>query len=172
MDTRLEVAVIDIKQVTFGERFRVDYGDLDLLVESIKKEGIIQPLAVKRISSDQYTLLAGGRRYKACTLANITQIPVRIYPESISEMEMRAIELMENVARKDLDWVEALKLKQEINNTIYSDVWGKEEHRTRRTWLEQTRHCCPTTRKSYKCAEGHQSGRGPRAVPRPEASEE
>lgn len=126
MDTRLEVAVIDIKQVTFGERFRVDYGDLDLLVESIKKEGIIQPLAVKRTGPNQYTLLAGGRRYKACTLANISQIPVRIYPESISEMEMRAIELMENVARKDLDWVEALKLKQEINN-LYIAMYGEKK---------------------------------------------
>jgi len=126
VDNRLELAIVDIGQITFGDRFREDYGDISTLAESIKKEGIIQPLAVKRTSESQYTLLAGGRRYKACQTAGITQIPVRVYPETINEMEMRAIELMENVARKDLDWVEALKLKQEINN-LYVAMYGEKK---------------------------------------------
>lgn len=126
MDARLELGVIDINQITFGERFRVDYGDLDMLVESIKKEGIIQPLAVKRVDEGKYTLLAGGRRFRACSAAGITEIPVRIYPETISELEMRAIELMENIARKDLDWEESLRLKREINN-LYVAMYGEKK---------------------------------------------
>jgi site-specific DNA-methyltransferase (adenine-specific) len=47
--------------------------------------------------------------------AGILEIPVRTYPAELTELEMRSIELMENLARKDLDWVEGAKLKAEIH---------------------------------------------------------
>ena len=111
----IELKTISIEQITFGERFRDEYGDLDTLATSLKKEGIIQPLAVKSCNhGSEYVLLAGGRRYKACLQAGISEIPVRVYPETLTELEMRSIELMENVARKDLSWVEATELNKEI----------------------------------------------------------
>lgn len=109
----MELKTIHIDEIVVGTRFREDYGDLDSLVLSLKKEGIIQPLAVME-EGDSYILLAGGRRYAACDKAGITEIPVRIYPDGLSDMEMRSIELMENVCRKDLTWVEATNLKKEI----------------------------------------------------------
>lgn len=122
----IELKVININQITFGERFRDEYGDLDVLAASIKKEGIIQPLAVRTCAGgEEYILLAGGRRYKACQQAGVTDIPVRIYPDNLSELEMRSIELMENVARKDLSWVEATNLNKEIH-MLQQEIYGKK----------------------------------------------
>ena len=110
----MQLSIIPIEQIVVGERFREDYGDIVMLKESIKNEGIIQPLAVALIDGS-YNLLAGGRRFKACAELGITNIPVRIYDEELSELQMRSIELMENIIRKDLSWIEATKLKEEIH---------------------------------------------------------
>ena len=97
----IELKVIDINQITFGERFRDEYGDIDTLAASIKKEGIIQPLAVRACAGgEEYILLAGGRRYKACKQAGVTDIPVRIYPDNLSDLGMHSIELMDNMCWK------------------------------------------------------------------------
>jgi site-specific DNA-methyltransferase (adenine-specific) len=111
----IELKVIPITSIIVEERFREEYGDIDTLAASIKKEGIIQPLAVCARVDGSYRLLAGGRRIKACSQAGISEIPVRIYPATLSELEMRSIELMENIARKDMSWVEATNLKSEIH---------------------------------------------------------
>jgi ParB/RepB/Spo0J family partition protein len=121
----IELRTISTKQITFGDRFRDEYGDLDMLAASLKKEGQIQPLAVKALGDDKYFLLAGGRRFKACEIAGITEVAVRVYPESLSEMEMRSIELMENVARKDLSWIEATNLRKQIHD-LQTEIHGKK----------------------------------------------
>jgi len=110
----MELKIVDISEIIVGDRFREEYGDIDVLAQSLKKEGIIQPLAVCT-TDDGYQLLAGGRRHQACLKAGLTDIPVRVYPSSISELEMRSIELMENICRKDLTWAESSKLKKEIH---------------------------------------------------------
>jgi DNA modification methylase len=122
----IDLRVVSIEKITFGERFRDDYGDLDTLAASLKKEGIIQPLAVRScVGDEEYILLAGGRRYKACLQAGISEIPVRVYPDTLSDMEMRSIELMENVARKDLSWQEATNLNKEIH-ILQQQIYGKK----------------------------------------------
>lgn len=111
----MKLAVIQHSDIIEGSRFREDYGDIDELAFSLKKEGIIQPLAVREEPDGKYTLMAGGRRYKAAERAGITDIPVRIYPPDIDDLTMRSIELIENMVRKDLTWWEAAKLKEEIH---------------------------------------------------------
>jgi ParB/RepB/Spo0J family partition protein len=110
----ISLKVVPTASIIFGDRFREDYGDISMLIESMKKEGIIQPLAVRDNGDDSYALLAGGRRYTAARAADIQEVPVRCYPATLSELEMRSIELMENVCRKDLEWHESAKLKKQI----------------------------------------------------------
>jgi ParB/RepB/Spo0J family partition protein len=110
----IELKEIPIESIIYGDRFREDFGDLNMLIESMKREGIIQPLAVRSNDDGTYNLLAGGRRYMAAVKACLLSIPVRCYPATLSELEMRSIELMENVARKDMGWLESSKLKSEI----------------------------------------------------------
>ena len=80
----VELKTISIEQITFGERFRDEYGDLDTLAASLKKEGIIQPLAVRACTGgDEYILLAGGRRYKACLQAGSELLRSNRHPAGI-----------------------------------------------------------------------------------------
>jgi len=121
----MELKVIPLSSIIVEDRFREDYGDMDSLVLSIREEGIIQPLAVCARPNNQYRLLAGGRRLRACDLAGIIDVPVRIYPETLSELEMRSIELMENLIRKDMSWVEMARLRKEIK-VLQEKIHGRK----------------------------------------------
>ena len=113
---RQTVDTIAIDSITFGERYRIDYGDLEELSASLKENGIIQSFAVKVHKGDKpYMLLAGGRRFKAALLAGIEQVPAVIYEENLSPLKVREIELMENIHRKDFHWSEKVKLTKEIH---------------------------------------------------------
>ena len=107
MDTGIMMKVVPLESITFGERFREDYGDLSDLVLSFKKEGIINPLTVRDNGDGTYYLAAGGRRFKAAALAELTEVPVRCYSKDLTELDLRSIELMENICRKEMDWLEA-----------------------------------------------------------------
>lgn len=111
------VDVVLLEQIEFGDRFRKTYENIESLAESIKQRGLIQPLAVAGQDNPQYPykLLAGGRRYMALTLAGVTQVPVRLFPLNLSELELRSIELTENIQREDLSWEEETAIKREIH---------------------------------------------------------
>ena len=122
----VELKVVPIISIWLDERFRKDMGDITSLAYSVKTHGIIQPLAVNRTegpSGEEYKLLAGGRRYAACTRAGIANIPVRIYPEQLDAYHSRIIELEENVQRKDLTYIEDVTLKKEIHE-LYEHIHG------------------------------------------------
>ncbi len=77
---------------------------LNQLAESIKAHGLIQPILVAPIGEDRYRIIAGERRWRACRLAGLEEIPalIREYsPRKISE-----ISLVENLQREDLNPVE------------------------------------------------------------------
>jgi ParB/RepB/Spo0J family partition protein len=112
----MKVDIVPIETVVEGDRRRKEYGNVQELVHSIRKEGLIQPLAVCTGSFGRFRLLAGGRRLRACREAGLTEVPVRIYDESLSELQVRSIELAENIHRKDLEYAEEVKLCKEIND--------------------------------------------------------
>lgn len=101
---------VKLETIVVGERFREDFGDLDELVISIREKGLIQPLSV----DSNMNLLAGGRRYAACTTLELPTVPV-IIREFVDEIDSREIELMENVYRKDFTWSEQAKLIKNID---------------------------------------------------------
>lgn len=109
--------------IQFGERFRKQYENLNSLAESIKSRGLITPIAVRADGDDKYTLLAGGRRFRACEMLGMESIPARIYPASTSELDYRAIELAENFDREGLTWQEEAKLRAEIDR-LQKDIHG------------------------------------------------
>ena len=125
----MQLKTSPIDQISEGSRSRQDYGDLSNLTHPILPTGLIQPIAVglyenyKPAKSSEteedftfsYLLLAGGRRFRACTLAGFTSIPVRIYERMLTKLELRSIELEENIQRKELTWKETLALEKEIH---------------------------------------------------------
>lgn len=110
-----EYSVVRIDHIETGERYREDMGDIMPLVDSIKEQGLIHPIAVKRLSEDKFLLLAGGRRLHAHKILKFPFIAVTIFPQSINEEDVRTIELMENIMRKDMTWQEEVDLKSRIH---------------------------------------------------------
>lgn len=88
-----KVLISDIK---VENRRREEFGDIEGLAESIGKLGLIQPIVV----DEEYHLIAGERRLRACQQLGWFDVPVRLYRD-LSEAERREIELEENVRRKD-----------------------------------------------------------------------
>jgi len=114
----VELLNVSVSDIEFGDRARKNYKDLALLAEDFRKRGVIQPIAVKHQppgSTKPFFLLAGGRRFSAAVFAQIQTIPCRVYPDYLSELDTREIELMENVQRADLTWPEEVWLTEQIH---------------------------------------------------------
>ncbi len=77
---------------------------LDELARSIRSKGILQPILVQSAGGDEYTVVAGERRFRAAKMAGLMEIPVLI--RSFSELEKTEIALIENLQREDLSAVE------------------------------------------------------------------
>lgn len=87
-----------------------DEESLSQLAESIKAHGLIQPIVVRPLLGGGYQIVAGERRYRACRIAELTEVPVII--RELTEKETMEIALIENLQREDLNPIdEALGYK-------------------------------------------------------------
>lgn len=84
-------------------RKRFDEAELAELSDSIKQNGILQPLLVRE-KGDHYEIVAGERRFQAAKLAQLEEVPVVI--KAISEEEVFKLALIENLQRSDLSPIE------------------------------------------------------------------
>lgn len=92
---------------------------LDELADSIRENGVIQPLIVRKLEGGQYELIAGERRLRASKLAGLLEVPVVIL-ESAPEQNLE-LALIENIQRQDLNPIEeALAYKQLIERYHYT----------------------------------------------------
>ncbi len=102
---------------------------LQELADSIKAQGIIQPIVVRKIALDKYEIVAGERRWRAAQLAGLQQIPVVI--KELDDRSAMAIALIENIQREDLNALEEAnalrRLLDEFNMTHQqiADAVGK-----------------------------------------------
>lgn len=81
--------------------------NLKVLAESIKENGIIQPILVRKISEQKYQIVAGERRFRAAKMLNLKQIPV--FVKQIQGKAVTEIALIENLQREDLNPIEEAK---------------------------------------------------------------
>ena len=82
---------------------RSDFAGLEGLVESIRENGIVQPVVVRQ-EGERYELIAGERRWRAAQLAGMTRIPVVI--RKVAQDRVLELALVENIQRKDLNPME------------------------------------------------------------------
>ena len=95
-------------------RQRFDFDELEGLAQSIRQNGIIQPIAVRVNDKGQYELISGERRLRASRLVGITKIPCIIMEATDSKSALFA--LIENIQRSDLSFFEeALAIDKLIN---------------------------------------------------------
>lgn len=107
----MKVELIKISEIDISDRARGEFGDTSELEASIKKYGLIHPI---RIDTDK-RLVVGGRRLEAVKRMGAITIPA-IYIENLSPLELKEIELSENLDRKSLTWMEEVTLKRSIND--------------------------------------------------------
>ena len=106
---------------------------LNDLAESIKINGILQPIAVREVDNDKYEIIAGERRWRAAQLAGLTKVPIILF-EANNEKTFE-LAIMENVQREDLNPIEeALAIKELIEKYNFSqekiiDITGKKRTR-------------------------------------------
>jgi ParB family chromosome partitioning protein len=95
----------DIKLPTYQPRQYFDEAKLKELAQTIKTHGVLEPLLVRQLPrQNQYELVAGGRRYRAATLAGLTEVPVIVL--ELSDEQALEVAIIENLQREDLNPVE------------------------------------------------------------------
>ena len=102
---------------------------LNELSDSIKEQGIIQPILVRKKSEDKYEIVAGERRWRAAQLAKIHEVPVIIL--NIDDKKSLEFAILENIQRSDLNGIEEalgydnLVRKFEYSQEALSKILGK-----------------------------------------------
>ena len=85
------------------------------LAESIKDNGLIQPIAVRALSNNKYEIVAGERRWRASQIAGLTKVPVVI--TDVTERKSFELSVIENIQRKDLNPIEEALALKELSST-------------------------------------------------------
>ena len=96
--------VTQLQPGKYQPRSYMDDAALQTLADSIKTQGIMQPILVREISNNQYEIIAGERRWRASQLAGITQVPVLV--RDIADESALAMALIENIQRENLNPLE------------------------------------------------------------------
>ena len=99
----------DLVRNKYQPRSIFDESKLDELSNSIKKNGIIQPIAVRKskTSSEPYEIVAGERRWLAAQKAGLHEVPITIL--DLNDSETLEVAIVENIQREDLNIIEEAK---------------------------------------------------------------
>jgi ParB family chromosome partitioning protein len=102
-----EPTVLKLDQLQPGKyqpRTRMDEGSLYELAESIKSQGVMQPILVRPVGAGRYEIIAGERRSRAARLAGLDEVPVLVKP--VPDEAAAVMALIENIQREDLNPLE------------------------------------------------------------------
>ena len=111
--TQLRKLPIDLIQPgKYQPRKDMDYEALEDLANSIRAQGIIQPIVVRAIDNTRYEIVAGERRWRAAQMANLHEIPTVI--RDISDEAAMAMSLIENIQRENLNVIEEATALQRL----------------------------------------------------------
>lgn len=99
-----EIPLDHIKTNPFQPRAEFDRESLEELAASIKAQGIIQPITVRKAGKDEYQLISGERRLLAAEIAGLEKIPT--YIRQANDQQMLELALIENIHRENLNSIE------------------------------------------------------------------
>ncbi|MBV6446498.1 ParB/RepB/Spo0J family partition protein [Nitrosomonas sp.] len=108
------IAIAKLQPGKYQPRTNMDQVALAELAESIKAQGVMQPILVRPIDTDRYEIIAGERRWRAAQLAGLSEVPVLI--RKVPDESALAMSLIENIQRENLNPLEeALGIQRLIN---------------------------------------------------------
>lgn len=111
----IEIPINKIRKNPYQPRTNFKSEEIIELAESIKNYGVIQPIIIRN-NGENYDLIAGERRLRACQRLELKKIPAVI--RKITEKEMAEIALIENLQRKDLNYFEEAVAYQKLIETF------------------------------------------------------
>lgn len=103
-DGAVTISLNEIEPNRGQPRKDFDEASLAELAESIEQHGLIQPIVVKPTTDGRYMIIAGERRWRACRMAGLSEVPVII--KDVDERTLAELALTENLQREDLNAVE------------------------------------------------------------------
>ncbi len=111
-------------------RARSDFGDIERMIASVKEHGFIHPLLVATLDEPdgdyEYVLICGERRLRAAVLAGLAEVPVTTR-ENTTPDERKALELEENLIRKDFTWPERNECLLQLHE-LQQRIYGPATH--------------------------------------------
>ena len=125
----IDININDIVANPFQPRHDFDEESLNALAGSIKRNGVIQPILVIKLTNDKYQLVAGERRFRATKIAGLAKIPAII--TEINEKDQLEIAILENIQREDLNPIEEAEAYRRLMNEFsytqegLSEILGK-----------------------------------------------
>ncbi|NOY66262.1 MAG: ParB/RepB/Spo0J family partition protein [Gammaproteobacteria bacterium] len=99
-----EIAVEMLQRGRYQPRTDMHTESLEELADSIREQGIVQPIVVRPVSQDKYEIIAGERRWRAAQLAGLHNVPVVV--RDVDDRAAIAMALIENIQRENLNPVE------------------------------------------------------------------
>jgi len=108
----INIPLEQIESNPFQPRLNFDDTALQELADSIKKQGVIQPITIRKLDDEQYQLISGERRLKASKIAGLIDIPA--YIKDATDKEMLEMALVENIQREDLNAIEIASSYQRL----------------------------------------------------------
>lgn len=126
------ISLADIETNPYQPRTEFDQVALNELADSIKVQGLIQPITVRK-NGDKYQLISGERRFRASKLAGLTEIPA--YIRTADNQQMLEMALIENIQRENLNAIEvALSFQQMIDEcNLKAEQLGERVGKNRTT---------------------------------------
>jgi ParB family chromosome partitioning protein len=128
-DRPFEVDTDLLRPNKFQPRTSMDDGRIDELARSIRANGIIQPIAVRKVEG-RYEIIAGERRWRAAQRAGLLKVPIVV--RDIPENRLLAVALIENIQREDLNPIEEANAYRRLGDEFHltqeqiADAVGKD----------------------------------------------
>ena len=111
-----EIDIDLIEPNNLQPRTRFDEAQLEELAQSIKTNGIVQPILVRRIGEERYQLVAGERRWRAAQRAGLQKVPAVI--RDVPDDRMLELALIENIQRQELNAIEEAHAYKRLIDTL------------------------------------------------------
>ena len=111
-DTLKRLPVKQLQPGKYQPRRTMDDDKLKELAESIKAQGVVQPVVVRQLGKDKYEIVAGERRWRATQLAGLIEIPAVV--RQLDDRTVVAMALIENIQREDLNPLEEAQALQRL----------------------------------------------------------
>jgi ParB family chromosome partitioning protein len=113
-ESQRELPVDQLQPGKYQPRTRMDQAALKELAESIKTQGVIQPILVRPAAAGTFEIIAGERRWRAARMAGLPVVPVVV--RDIPDNQALAVALIENIQREDLNALEQAQGIQRLTN--------------------------------------------------------